>query len=124
MLTVTPTTRKTFRPTTRAVVLAKYGNCCAYCGHEITNSTMHIDHIVARQLGGSNAFENLNPCCRACNSFKGVWSLEEFRATLEAQVKQLRRYSSAYRLAERFMLVKQTETRVTFHFERVTGGEG
>lgn len=110
--------RRSFLPATRIRVHAKYGGCCAYCGVEISLLGMQIDHIVARAHGGANVFENLNPACASCNKFKTVWSLEEFRAELAAQVDRARRGSLNFRLAERFGLVRVVSTDVVFHFER------
>lgn len=110
--------RITFRKETRALVHAKCGGCCAYCGKPITEAAMQIDHIRPRSLGGSNAIENLNPACRACNNFKAVWSLEEFRRHLSEQVERCRKYSVNFRNAERFGMVRVLGTEIVFHFER------
>lgn len=34
--------------------------------------TIKIDHVVPLSRGGSNALDNLVPCCTSCNSSKGA----------------------------------------------------
>jgi uncharacterized protein (TIGR02646 family) len=63
-------------------VLQKTDGLCAYCGTELTDKNFTIDHIIPKNSGGSNAIENLLPCCKSCNSSKGTKSFEEFRAHL------------------------------------------
>lgn len=110
--------RINWRPETRALIHAKCGGCCAYCGVPITLGEMTIDHIKPRAAGGTNAHENLNPACRRCNNFKSVFSVGEFRQELEAQVKRCREYSVNFRTAERFGMVKVVSDKVVFYFER------
>jgi len=88
----------------RREIFDKYEGKCSYCGKEILfkddarlngktyidyNSyieylkvVMNIDHIKPSSKGGSNNIENLNPCCRACNSGKKNMSLEDFRINI------------------------------------------
>jgi hypothetical protein len=49
------------------------GSRCEYCQFpESAGGLAHvIDHIVARQHGGSSAIENLALCCGRCNLYKG-----------------------------------------------------
>jgi len=60
----------------------KSGRKCAYCG---SASSLSLDHLVPRSLGGSDSADNLVYACRSCNSSKGdrdllVWyaSRDEF----------------------------------------------
>lgn len=52
------------------------GRRCSYCSRPADT----VDHVVPLQRGGTNAEVNLVPCCRPCNSSKGVRLLEEWRA--------------------------------------------
>ena len=56
---------------------------CAGCKvlFEIRNLT--VDHIVARQRGGTDHLDNLQLLCGACNSMKGTKTQEEFLAALK-----------------------------------------
>lgn len=44
---------------------------CAICGFPLSPQ-MHIDHIIPRAKGGSNAMRNLQLVCARCNIKKGM----------------------------------------------------
>lgn len=111
----------------RKTVHQKYGGRCAYCGEEITVKQMHVDHLKPIWRGnptvnpakrGTNDFDNMMPACKPCNIWKGVYSLEQFRAEMTAQVERLRLRSANFRMAERYGLVEATARPVIFWFER------
>jgi 5-methylcytosine-specific restriction endonuclease McrA len=113
----------------RQEVLDKYDGHCAYCGDEIILQTMQVDHIRPKlffEFGceedipdyGVDDIENLNPSCRKCNNFKNVWSIEEFRRELEAQVGRARKYSVNFRMAEKFNQIQINEQPIIFYFEK------
>ena len=58
---------------TRELVRRRAGNRCEYCLHpqEHTETTHHIEHIVARQHLGTDDPLNLALACIHCNSHKG-----------------------------------------------------
>jgi hypothetical protein len=43
---------------------------CQYCGHRFSEGELTIDHVIPRERGGRNTWENLVTACRACNSRK------------------------------------------------------
>jgi len=49
-------------------VKLKYNGACCYCG---SSDPLSLDHLLSRRLGGTDAPENLLPCCPSCNSSKG-----------------------------------------------------
>lgn len=55
---------------------------CQYCGIVLTNSKYTIDHIIPKDKGGINSWENCVCCCRPCNSKKSNKTLEEAKMTL------------------------------------------
>jgi hypothetical protein len=60
--------------TLRALVRERAGNRCEYCRiHQDQDPffTFPIDHIIARQHGGTTAPENLCLSCYRCNRHKG-----------------------------------------------------
>ena len=60
---------------TRAFVRERAGNCCEYCGLPQGAElffTFHIEHVIARQHGGSDDAENLALACYHCNLHKGT----------------------------------------------------
>lgn len=70
---------KSFSASKRFRVYAKTNGRCAYCGDAVLPELLCIDHVQARARGGSNDLDNLNPCCRRCNTCKGIKTIEEFR---------------------------------------------
>jgi hypothetical protein len=58
---------------TRDLVRRRADDRCEYCllPQEHSGLTHHIEHIVARQHGGSDAIENLALACQRCNLHKG-----------------------------------------------------
>jgi 5-methylcytosine-specific restriction endonuclease McrA len=53
----------------RRAILARDKHTCQYCGHQ--SRTLTIDHIVPRERGGKNTWDNLVACCAKCNNEKG-----------------------------------------------------
>lgn len=62
----------------REYLLEKWQRRCAYCGVE--NVPLQIEHIVARDRGGSNRVSNLTLACAQCNQKKNNRPVEEFLA--------------------------------------------
>ena len=57
-------------------MVAACGFACVRCGASEVRLTK--DHVVPISRGGSNAIENIQPLCKACNCSKGV-SAEDYR---------------------------------------------
>ena len=60
------------------------GNCWG-CRDHFKFRNLTRDHIVARELGGQDVFENLQLMCGACNSKKGTKPMAEFIQQLEVE---------------------------------------
>lgn len=58
---------------TRRLVRQRAANRCEYCRlpEELGEVTFHVEHIVARQHGGSDELCNLALACDRCNLAKG-----------------------------------------------------
>lgn len=58
---------------TRDLVRRRAGDRCEYCflRQEHSDLTHHVEHIVAKQHGGSDDPENLALACQRCNLHKG-----------------------------------------------------
>jgi len=59
---------------TRARVRERAGNRCEYCGLHQDDSPLallHIEHIIPKKHGGSDALSNLALACIDCNLHKG-----------------------------------------------------
>lgn len=62
-------------PELRKIVRARANGRCEYCHfHEdhLPLLPFHVDHVVARQHGGSEELDNLVWACPRCNSYKGT----------------------------------------------------
>jgi hypothetical protein len=59
--------------TTRDLIPRRAGDRCEYCGlrQEHCALTHHVEHIVAKQHGGSDDADNLALACQRCNLHKG-----------------------------------------------------
>ena len=56
----------------KPLLVEKYGSRCFYCGREMDQSLLQVDHFIPRKLSGSNEVSNLRLACPQCNSSK--WS--------------------------------------------------
>ena len=58
---------------TRSLVRQRAENSCEYCllSQEHSELTHHIEHIIAKQHGGSDEVDNLALACHRCNLRKG-----------------------------------------------------
>ena len=124
--------------TKRQEAYSKCNGHCAYCGEEIGIEEMHVDHILSQKdfsyfINGDfeipkflehleendiNHIDNLNPACRVCNKWKDRYSLEAFRRQLYSQIDRLNRYSSNYRIAIKYGLIKESIKPIVFYFEK------
>jgi hypothetical protein len=59
--------------TAREFVRQRAGERCEYCRlhQEHSELTHHVEHIVAKQHGGSDGLDNLALACHRCNLHKG-----------------------------------------------------
>ena len=54
----------------RRMVLARDPLCVICLGHGRTESSTHVDHIVALKDGGTDSMENLQGLCASCHNRK------------------------------------------------------
>ena len=74
---------KWIRPTKRLAIYCRDGHGCLYCGAGIEDgATLTLDHLVARELGGTNDDGNLVTACLSCNAAKRALTLREWLAFL------------------------------------------
>ena len=121
----------------RKKVHEKFGERCAYCGTDIKDR-FQVDHIIAqsdflhqiktkskhipmflRHLKESdvNHIDNLFPTCTSCNSYKNSMSLTTFRKEVSEMLRKLDAYSTIYRIAYRFGMIKENKKKIIFYFE-------
>lgn len=54
----------------RFEILTRDGYKCRYCGASAQETTLHIDHVLPRAMGGRDDAANLVTACQPCNSGK------------------------------------------------------
>ena len=66
----------------RKRVIERDGYYCVYCDEDLTNSEIHLDHVIPESKGGETSYANLQVTCRKCNLAKGILSEGEFTTKL------------------------------------------
>lgn len=56
---------------TRQAVLERDGYTCQYSGRKLPKAQLNLDHVLARDRGGRDSWENLVACDKEINSRKG-----------------------------------------------------
>ena len=107
----------------RQNVYEKYDKHCAYCGTLLAGTKqMQVDHIISKEDGGTDDFENLNPSCYYCNNYKGSWTLEEFRRNLLVMLNENNEYlfksKGKMQIALNTGCISMTKWDGKFYFER------
>ncbi len=65
---------------TKREILRRDDYTCQYCGQR--TSTLTIDHVIPRHLGGQHEWDNLVTACPSCNHRKGGRTLEQSQMRL------------------------------------------
>ncbi|QTC90326.1 HNH endonuclease [Brevundimonas goettingensis] len=65
-------------------IIARARGRCEACGAGATETTLHVDHIIPRSLGGSNDPFNLQALCSTCNIEKLNHDDTDFRSAQAA----------------------------------------
>lgn len=76
--------KKKYRP----ALLERDGPACFYCGHEMQEHEMTLEHLVSRQVGGPNHLDNMALCHDLCNQKASALPLKqkiELRSKLRAE---------------------------------------
>lgn len=70
----------------RKNLLIRDKHCCQYCGRRTLQMT--IDHIIPKQFGGKDTWENLVIACMPCNNRKGNRTPEQAEMRLRTKPKR------------------------------------
>ena len=65
---------------TRRNVIKRDDGVCQYCS--LKSSSMTIDHIIPKDKGGKDRWDNLVTACKTCNIYKGNYLLHEINMKL------------------------------------------
>jgi 5-methylcytosine-specific restriction endonuclease McrA len=69
----------------RRSVIDRDGLHCVYCDDDLSDSEIHMDHVIPESKGGATTYNNLQVTCRKCNLDKGVLSESEFMNKLRTR---------------------------------------
>ena len=67
----------------KAALYGQQEGHCTGCGEHFKAPNLTVDHIIARNKGGTDHIENLQLLCGHCNSVKGDRGMEYLRAKLQ-----------------------------------------
>jgi len=84
---MTENKRRSISKKTRFEVFKRDGFSCQYCGAHPPGVLLHVDHIVAVAVGGTNAIDNLVTACEPCNQGKGARDLKVVPQSLAEKAK-------------------------------------
>lgn len=101
---------KWIRPEKRQRIYRRDNHGCVYCGRNIYDTpdmVLTLDHMVARELGGSNEAENLVTACLSCNSSKQDLTVRQFIQYLADQGEDSRDIARRVRNATRRKLPRK-----------------
>jgi 5-methylcytosine-specific restriction endonuclease McrA len=115
---------KWIRPAKRAAIYARDGRRCAYCLAPALPRppepilvdveyvcTLTLDHLIPRELGGTNDASNLVTACFSCNSARQDRTLRSWFKTLRARGVQTDRMGARIRRLIKKPLVERTRSR-------------
>ncbi len=99
-----------WRELTRFITIENNGNSCWYCGKQLKDNEITMDHLYPQDLGGPTVPNNLVPCCKSCNGAKGNLT--------ELQFKQLRKASKKKKgfIKDRFRANNETVRQMRGYF--------
>jgi 5-methylcytosine-specific restriction endonuclease McrA len=124
--------------TTRKTVHDKCGGNCAYCGDTL-GKRWTVDHVISQRNFLTtiknkfrvpkflehltefdvNHIDNLLPACQSCNNYKSAEDIETFRSEIGKLLDRLQKYSTQFKIATRFGLVRKSKKDIVFYFEKI-----
>ena len=73
----------------RRRIIERDGLYCVYCDEDLSDSEIHMDHVIPESQGGTTTYDNLQVTCRKCNLAKGVLSEHEFSNRLRTRAMNI-----------------------------------
>lgn len=95
---------KWIRPEKRKRIYTRDNHTCCYCGtsiYEDAEMILTLDHVVPKELGGTNEHTNLVTACKSCNCSKRDTSLKGFIQYLADQGRDTSKIAKTIRNARR-----------------------
>ena len=98
---------------TRRNVIKRDNATCQYCGSN--TSSMTIDHIIPKDKGGKDSWDNLVAACKKCNIDKGNYLLNEINMKLlkkparPSYLLHLQKYKGKHSTWDQYLYLKKGE---------------
>jgi 5-methylcytosine-specific restriction endonuclease McrA len=73
----------------RRRIIERDGLWCVYCDEDLSDSEIHMDHVIPESQGGATTYNNLQVTCRKCNLAKGVLNESEFTQRLRTRAANI-----------------------------------
>lgn len=117
-----PKSRKGISKAMRLQVYNKFNGHCAYCGCEITQKEMQVDHLIPHSKNGADTLENYMPSCVVCNRVKSTCTIENFKREIRhcGRVHRKRKKPVMYdsdKIAIKYDIVTE-DKKITLYFEK------
>lgn len=100
----------------RKQVYAMFGGRCAYCGKQLAQKQMRVDHVIPVDREGGDEIENLRPACFDCNQIKSNGSVEGLRESVSHFMDTIKK-DIRYRMLVSYGLIQETPHDVKFLYE-------
>ena len=98
---------------TRRNVIKRDDSMCQYCGSKSKSIT--IDHIIPKDKGGKDSWDNLVAACKKCNIYKGNYLLHEINMKLlkkparPSYLLHLQKYKGKHSTWDPYLYLKKGE---------------
>ena len=98
---------------TRVNVIKRDDGICQYCGSK--SSSITIDHIIPKDKGGKDSWDNLVAACKKCNIYKGNYLLNEINMKLlkkparPSYLLHLQKYKGKHSTWDPYLYLKKGE---------------
>ena len=73
----------------RRRIIERDGLYCVYCDEDLSDSEIHMDHVIPESQGGATTYDNLQVTCRKCNLANGVLTEAEFSNRLRTRARNI-----------------------------------
>jgi len=70
----------------RKNIIKRDSGCCQYCGDKAPQMT--VDHVIPKNKGGQDTWENLVAACPVCNNRKGQRTPEQAQLSLQRKPRR------------------------------------
>lgn len=111
--------KKRYTKEERKRLLEEFDCKCAYCGCDLNLRTMQLDHIIPLERNGKEELSNIFPVCKDCNTYKGLQTYNDFKASVARIPLTLGKKTASFRMLQRLGFVPRGIWNFLFNFEKM-----